>query len=105
MSNNAYTPGPWAAVEDACGCPVVVTFRDCQDPAKWVPTNYSASISTSIGDHTESRTYGNEWANAKLIAAAPDLFEALQAVIDYGSMTGADWVTEQALAAIAKATA
>ena len=44
-------------------------------------------------------------ANAKLIAAAPDLLEALQAVIDYGSMTGADWVTEQALAAIAKATA
>lgn len=105
MSNNAYTPGPWAAVEDSCGDPIVVTYRDDQDPAKWVPTNYSASISTSVGDHTELRTCGNEWANAKLIAAAPDLLEALQAVIDYGSMTGADWVTEQALSAIAKATA
>lgn len=105
MSNNAYTPGPWAAVEYTLGDPVVVTYRDNQDPAKWIPTNYSASISTSVGDHTESRTYGNEWANAKLIAAAPDLLEALQAVIDYGSMTGADWVTEQALSAIAKATA
>jgi hypothetical protein len=43
-------------------------------------------------------------ANARLIAAAPDLLEALQAVIDHGSMTGADWASDKARAAIAKAT-
>jgi hypothetical protein len=43
-------------------------------------------------------------ADARLIAAAPELLEALQAVIDHGSMTGADWVSDKARAAIAKAT-
>lgn len=31
-----------------------------------------------VGDHTEKRTSGNEKANAQLIAAAPDLLEALE---------------------------
>ncbi|AVR83667.1 MULTISPECIES: hypothetical protein [Bacteria] len=44
-------------------------------------------------------------ANAKLIAASPDLLEALQAVVNYGVMTGDDWIEEKVLAAIAKATA
>ncbi|MFU7027196.1 hypothetical protein ACM751_16295 [Pseudomonas aeruginosa] len=103
MSNNAYTPGPWAAVEDTCGSPVIVTYRDHQDPAKWVPTNYSASISVGVGDHTESRTHGNEWANAKLIAAAPELLEALVALVECEQTTPELW--EAARAAIAKATA
>lgn len=42
--------------------------------------------------------------NALLIAAAPELLDALKACIDHGSMTGDDWVTDKALAAIAKAT-
>ncbi|MCS7522501.1 hypothetical protein N0070_19845 [Pseudomonas aeruginosa] len=102
MSNNAYTPGPWAAVEDTCGSPVIVTYRDHQDPAKWVPTNYSASISVGVGDHTESRTHGNEWANAKLIAAAPELLEALVALVECEQTTPELW--EAARAVIAKAT-
>ncbi|RIZ48189.1 hypothetical protein [Pseudomonas aeruginosa] len=102
MSNNAYTPGPWAAVEDACGSPVIVTYRDHQDPAKWVPTNYSASISVGVGDHTESRTHGNEWANAKLIAAGPELLEALVALVECEQTTPELW--KAARAAIAKAT-
>jgi hypothetical protein len=43
-------------------------------------------------------------ANARLIAAAPDLLEALQSCLDYGSMTGDEWVKEKAIAAIKKAT-
>lgn len=43
-------------------------------------------------------------ANARLIAAAPDLLGALQAALDYGSMTGASWIEDKARAAIAKAT-
>jgi len=41
--------------------------------------------------------------DALLIAAAPDLLEALEACMDYGSITGADWVAEKARAAITKA--
>lgn len=44
------------------------------------------------------------FANAKLIAAAPDLLEALESCINYGAMTGDEWLTEKARAAIAKAT-
>lgn len=45
----------------------------------------------------------NSLANARLIAAAPELYEALQAAVDYGCMTGDEWVMEMALAALAKA--
>ena len=54
--------------------------------------------------HVE-RTDAETDANAKLIAASPDLLEALQAVVNYGVMTGDDWIEEKVLAAIAKATA
>lgn len=46
---------------------------------------------------------GETVANAFLISAAPELLEALEACLDYGSMTGDDWVTDKARAAIAKA--
>ena len=46
----------------------------------------------------------NIQANARLIAAAPDLLEALQSCLDYGSMTGDEWVKEKAISAIKKAT-
>lgn len=41
--------------------------------------------------------------DADLIAAAPELLEALQSLLTYGSITGDDWVIEKAEAAIAKA--
>ena len=37
-----------------------------------------------------------------LRAVSVDLLEALEACMDYGSMTGHDWVIEKALAAIDK---
>ena len=43
-------------------------------------------------------------ANARLFAASKKMFEALKACLDYGAMTGAEWVTENARAAIADAT-
>ncbi|MEY0339151.1 hypothetical protein AB7V82_21635 [Providencia stuartii] len=42
-------------------------------------------------------------ANANLIAAAPELLEALQSLLTYGCITGDDWVIEKAEAAISKA--
>ena len=43
-------------------------------------------------------------ANARLFAASKNMLEALKACLDYGAMTGAEWVTENARAAIAAAT-
>ena len=43
-------------------------------------------------------------ANARLFAASKKMLEALKACLDYGAMTGAEWVTKNARAAIAAAT-
>ena len=43
-------------------------------------------------------------ANARIFAASKKMLEALKACLDYGAMTGAEWVTENARAAIAAAT-
>lgn len=51
-----------------------------------------------------NRPLEEQEANARLCAAAPELYEALQAAVDYGCMTGDEWVMEMAMAALAKAT-
>lgn len=78
-------------------------------PAPWVCTATSNHahdyrLSTPTGPLPFVRGGTEQYANARLIAAAPELLEALQACIDYGVMTGDEWVTAKAHAAIAKAT-
>ncbi len=103
-----HTPGPWEVFIDDSG-------------GKW--TGWPLSIdATSITDKTVVRTGGQfpyKWdaktsqteaiANARLIAAAPDLLEALMDAVDAwethcesGDMMQGDWVCD-ARAAIAKA--
>ena len=77
-----YTPGPWWAQENSAGAWDVLTYRDSETADNFRIRDTGATICGSIGDHTEERTSGNEEANARLIAAAPDLLEALEAVID-----------------------
>ncbi|MFU3489278.1 hypothetical protein ACM7KH_02810 [Pseudomonas aeruginosa] len=92
-----HTPGPWVALK--------------AEQAVHEQDYYIASERGVVGYWKGGKSWHDDdkWvlteADARLIAAAPELLEALQAVIDYGSMTGADWVVEQARAAIAKATA
>lgn len=80
MTDTKHTPGPWAAVANWGGVHVV-THRDDDDPATWSPEESGAIIASYIGDHTERRTSGNELANAKLIAAAPDLLADLREAV------------------------
>jgi len=74
-----HTPGPWWATTGGTGWEVR-TYRDGENPetSPYIGEYYGASITHGIGDHTEARTRGNEEANARLIAAAPDLLEALE---------------------------
>ncbi|QJP06319.1 hypothetical protein [Pseudomonas multiresinivorans] len=86
-----HTPGPWM-VDDSeylaeGGGLCVMQGNDCI---------------AVVGDFNPSHPID---ANARLIAAAPELLEALQAVIDHGVMTGDEWVAEKAMAAIARASA
>ena len=78
-----HTPGPWWPNMNSVGGWEVRTRRDKDegDPRANYGCDYGAGICGSIGDHTESRTSGNEEANAHLIAAAPDLLEALDIIV------------------------
>lgn len=96
-----FTPGPWSllgrltVVAGQPGVGVLVTIADTRQ----LPC---------IGGHDDmaaQRACDQEQANAKLIAAAPDLLAALQAYIGsrgYGETDSP--VEQQARAAISKAT-
>ena len=87
---DAHTPGPWAARRMHTG------GFDIMDPRnRDVVTVYGGGV------ETESRE-----ANARLIAAAPDLLEALKSLV--ANLAEGDFISETridaARAAIAKAT-
>ena len=108
MTETAHTPGPWVVVKDRNkvrrifageGGPQVATASVF---ANWMPVERSADAH-AVAD-----------ANARLIAAAPDLLEALQSaqesiatfigVHGYPSDSGARDVLREVEAAIARAT-
>lgn len=69
MNNTSYTPGPWWVCGDMPGeekllNPVVRASID--------GTTRTTICRTGQGNH-----YPFEWANARLIAAAPEMFDAL----------------------------
>ena len=100
---SAHTPGPWKVDSP----PRTVTF----EPAFAVNGDYGPPLAFVLGsdDHPEVR------ANARLIAAAPDLLEALEAALPWidlargsdlntdASHEAIDRIEAQARAAIAKA--
>ncbi|HBO1825726.1 hypothetical protein APA66_27690 [Pseudomonas aeruginosa] len=92
MSKQSYTPGPW-------------DYWSGYNPVD----ELEAQITTEDGDiviASYNRQIPEGEANAKLLAAAPDLLEALQACIQQiTALCSADDVPDQARAAIAKATA
>jgi hypothetical protein len=86
MSDTKFTPGPWSV-------------------ADWM-------IVGGNGEYVARMTWDNEEPNARLIAAAPDLFLALQAAAEYldgipESAAGGDddavRIARNAFAALAKA--
>ena len=105
-----HTPGPWwtDAKYDGSefGCSVIAARTDC-GPLPGNPTRGQVAFATAIL-HTDAR---KREANARLIAAAPDLLEALKAARELLSWwqgeRGDDIhsaVMESADAAIAKAS-
>ena len=97
---SAHTPGPWVAVKNSC-------FWDINIAGSWLTVaDACASKHLPDGDNGE--------ANARLIAAAPELLEALkEMLVDYddasGEWSGSDVIAkayriiDKARAAIAKA--
>ena len=87
-----HTKGPWCAAIDECA-----TVRDSRD-------NQLAMV-TYLFTKTGGRRSGDEVsANARLIAAAPELLEALEEAVCALEVCGKDYrATEIARIAIAKA--
>lgn len=85
----SYTPGPWINEDYPGACNPSVSGHD------------GANVATCGGKH---RSKEEKAANADLIAAAPDLYEALRELLEH---TECHCVTEgdcnQACAALAKA--
>lgn len=83
-----HTPGPWGCVD---------TSNHAHDYRLTKPDGSPLPLHVEANDHSEQR------ANAKLIAAAPDLLDALQyLMVAHGEQL--DHAFEMAQDAIAKAT-
>jgi len=101
-----HTSGPWAAVpnggDDTDPRAVLVAVRDQYGDWTVLADCRNRWLTDDVG--------GDEEANARLVAAAPDMLEALERIAKVGIHEIHDWravalrMQETALAAIAKAT-
>lgn len=76
MSTN-HTPGPWGALPEECDRPYI-RIRGTVLGGRYKVAN----VLTPIYEGVPLREAEETRANAKLIAAAPDLLEALQRLVD-----------------------
>lgn len=86
MSNEKFTPGPWALSK---------CIDDCNrhlSGYKWV--RFASVIVKVIGDDDEAHYSEQGEANARLIAASPSLFALLQRAVK--DEPGDNWKTEAA---------
>ena len=89
-----HTPGPWSVYED---CNKVAAHGAKYPAIGTMGTYFTESITDSLGEFYNS-------ADALLVAAAPDLLEALKEVFaDHDAVNRLSW-NDRAAAALAKAT-
>lgn len=105
-----HTPGPWVILGDNVGCKTGhVAFTTC-NPRTIDETKADGESWLDMRDRTKTERDGlakEVAANARLIAAAPDLLEALEAIVEsVDAETAAifEHLVWAARAAIAKAT-
>ncbi|YCH23121.1 hypothetical protein M1D96_06350 [Pseudomonas sp. D1-3] len=106
MSQNKHTPGPWAVHHEPEWNHWSVRSANAADLAE-APIYFE--LAENIGGHVRGDDFSDRSeieANAFLIAAAPDLLEALESIIASaraGNAAILDRLTTQAEDAIAKA--
>lgn len=100
-----WTPGPWFAIK-MCGWGGTVISRRNQNDADRIAGDCPVAKVSEGASHWATK-YPHE-ANARLIAAAPDLAEALEGCLNYLENTEAEFgvilsSADKARAALAKA--
>lgn len=95
MSEVKHTPGPWGVGAEGAGYPV-----NAAQP-KW--HGGGKAICACRPANRTSEAYAEARANARLIAAAPDLLAVAQMVLDTASDTTPPELLAAATAAVAKA--
>lgn len=93
----SHTPGPWKWDGNVCD-------YDPEQEAPWLVLDPDSSTTDPI---LRGEIHCGNPANARLIAAAPELLKALQAMLTHMGMDEDEWnkpTFDQARAAIAKAT-
>lgn len=91
-----HTPGPWLIEAETCHTGDIATVHNTAE--KWVTIYAPHWMETGMGEQEQS-------ANARLIAAAPDLMEALKNLLEAhynGNVIRSDCLDAEA--AIAKAS-
>ncbi len=98
--NKQHTPGPWMIYDNRVGYPVVGPDDGDGGPdeREAVAMVFGRSHGASYDDAREQ-----EAANARLIAAAPDLLAALEMVADLPGFAARDYYGVKVLEAIARA--
>lgn len=80
MSAAKHTPGPWAyALEygtNVTELPRITTVARCANYVIGLPSDYPG------GNYRDGDPSGDEEADARLIAAAPDMLKSLQELVD-----------------------
>lgn len=100
-----HTTGPWVYSPDEDGQPILgphgerICDMDCVD--LWEEAEGFEELPQSLIDENWEDLSAEREANARLIAAAPDLLEALEAIFNGTGMTGENM--DLARAAIKKA--
>ncbi len=96
-----FTPGPWVIFGEDEPVPGVPSIMIETDKKPGQDLRGICAVDCTMDDAGNFVLTGDDWANAHLIAAAPDLLEALEAMMQ-GNGDPIERVTKAA-AAIAKA--
>lgn len=99
-----HTPGPWVYPTDGTGAPDLLIFSSVKP--KNATSEYGPCVAqVRMHDVVVGFIRKGEYeANARLIAAAPDLLEALKLVLQHGRIDNSEERMNVVSAAIAKAT-
>ena len=77
MTKTAHTPGPWYAVRNSA-------FWEVNPQREYEDDHIPYTVADCCASDPRNPDGGLQEANARLIAAAPDLLEALEAAVDCG---------------------